>query len=141
MFRQSNLLALCVTVYSLFIYNGFNTAGSLTGIYRDNGYQTAMESQLSAKELNKLEKDILIMFGVPVQHKKLPRNMHGSATQFLFDIYKSIELGNSNNRKTREISNIGQYDDDIVLDSDVILTLYLSKHCKYITLHYIKSES
>lgn len=120
------------------MYSGLKAAGSLTGVYRDNGVQTIKESLLSANDRNKIEKEILTMFGVPVKHKKSPRSMYGSATQFLFDIYKSIELDSSNNRRTREVSSIGQYDDRIVLDSDVIVTLYLSKHCKYIISQTLK---
>lgn len=140
MHQQKCLITLYIILYCLFAYKGFTIAGSSTGVYRDNGDQTVLKSLLSVKERNSFEKDILTMIGVPLKLKKSPRNINGSATQFLLNIYKFIEPNGLHGRKMRSIANFDNYDDKIVQDSDVILTLYLSKHGKYILLHIVPSE-
>ncbi|XP_050527186.1 protein 60A [Daktulosphaira vitifoliae] len=113
----------------LFIIVIFNVkAKSPTGIYLDNGVQTVKQDLMTIEERNEVEKEILNMFGVPKKPRKSPKNLEGSAPQFLFDVYRSIQQDGSLNRKTRSVSDIGLYDDRTVQDSDVILTLYLSTH-------------
>jgi len=112
---------------------GVVTAGSPTGVYMDNGVQTVKQDFMSVEERNEVEQEILTMFGVPKIPRKSPKNLDGSAPQFLFDVYRSIQQdgGGLHGRKERSVSDVGQYDDRTVQDSDVIVTLYLSNHCKY----------
>lgn len=115
----------CASSYSLV------NAGSPTGIYVDNGVQTVKHDLMSVEERNEVEQEILTMFGVPKMHRKTPKNLDGSAPQFLFDVYKSLQHDGLHDRKPRSASDVGQYDDRTVQDSDVIVTLYLSNHCEY----------
>lgn len=108
------------------------TVGSTTGVYVDNGVQTIKQELMTAEERTEVEQEILTMFGVPKVPRKSPKNLDGSAPQFLFDIYRAIQQDGQHDRKTRSVSDIGQYDDHTVQDSDVIITLYLSNHCKYL---------
>lgn len=105
-------------------------ARSPTGIYTDNGVQTVKQDLMSAEERNEVEQEILTMFGVPKKSRKITNNLDGSASQFLFDVYKSIQHDGQHKRKTRSVSEVGLYDDHTVQDSDVIVTLYLSNHCE-----------
>ncbi|KAF0766087.1 protein 60A [Aphis craccivora] len=107
---------------------GMVAAGSPTGVYMDNGVQTVKQDLMSAEERNEVEQEILTMFGVPKIPRKSPKNLDGSAPQFLFDVYRSIQQDGLHDRKTRSVSDVGQYDDRTVQDSDVIVTLYLSNH-------------
>lgn len=110
---------------------GVVTAGSRTGVYMDNGVQTVKQDFMSVEERNEVEQEILTMFGVPKIPRRSPKNLDGSAPQFLFDVYRSIQQDGSHDRKERSVSDVGLYDDRTVEDSDVIVTLYLSNHCKY----------
>lgn len=107
---------------------GMVAAGSPTGVYMDNGVQTVKQDLMSVEERNEVEQEILTMFGVPKIPRKSPKNLDGSAPQFLFDVYRSIQQDGLHDRKTRSVSDVGQYDDRTVQDSDVIVTLYLSNH-------------
>lgn len=107
------------------------TAGTPTGVYVDNGVQTIKQDVMSVEERNEVEQEILTMFGVPKIPRKSPKNLDGSAPQFLFDVYKSLQHDGIHDRKSRSVYDIGQFDDHTVQDSDVIITLYLSNHCKY----------
>lgn len=106
-------------------------AGSPTGVYMDNGVQTVKQDLMSVEERNEVEEEILTMFGVPKKPRKAPKNLDGSAPQFLFDVYRSIQQDGSHDRRPRSVSDVGQYDESTVQDSDVIITLYLSNHCEY----------
>lgn len=86
---------------------------------------------MSVEERNEIEQEILTMFGVPKKPRRFPKNLEGSAPQFMFDVYQSLQHEGLHDRKTRSVSDIGQYDDRTVQDSDIIITLYLSNHCKY----------
>jgi len=110
---------------------GVVTARSPTGVYMDNGVQTVKQDFMSVEERNEVEQEILTMFGVPKIPRKSPKNLGGSAPQFLFDVYRSIQQDGLHDRKERSVSDVGQYDDRTVQDSDVIVTLYLSNHCEY----------
>lgn len=123
------LLTLTVLLY-ISVY-GVVTARSPTGVYMDNGVQTVKQDFLSVEERNEVEQEILTMFGVPKIPRKSPKNLAGSAPQFLFDVYRSIQQDGLHDRKERSVSDVGQYDDRTVQDSDVIVTLYLSNHCEY----------
>lgn len=114
-------------------------AGSPTGVYVDNGVQTIKQNVMSVEERNEVEQEILTMFGVPKTPRKSPKNLDGSAPQFLFDVYKSLQHDGVHDRKPRSVSDVGQFDDRTVQDSDVIVTLYLSNHCKY-RFNYPKLE-
>lgn len=107
-------------------------AESPTGVYVDNGVQTVKQDVMSAEERNEVEQELLTMIGVPKKPRKAPRNLDGSAPQFLFDVYKSLQHDESppHDRKPRSVSDVGQYDDRTVQESDVIVTLYLSNRCK-----------
>lgn len=107
------------------------SAGSSTGVYVDNGVQTIKQDVMTVEERNVVEQEILTMFGVPKIHMKTPKNLDGSAPQFLFDIFKSLQYDGVRDRNPRSVSDVGQYDDHTVQDSDVIVTLYLSNHCRY----------
>lgn len=115
------------------------TAGLPTGVYVDSGVQTVRQDGMSVEERNLVEQEILTMFGVPKTPRRSPKNLDGSAPQFLFDVYKSLQHDGLHDRKPRSVSDIGRYDDHIIQDSDVIVTLYLSNHCKY-TCDYSKLE-
>lgn len=115
----------CVPAYDVV------AAGSPTGVYVDNGVQTVKRDVMTVEERNVLEQEILTMFGVPKTPRKTPKNLDGSAPQFLFDVYKSLQHDGVYDRKPRSVSDVGQFDDHTVQDSDVILTLYLSNHCEY----------
>lgn len=110
---------------------GVVMAGSSTGVYIDNGVQTIKQNVMTVEERNLVEQEILTMFGVPKMPRKTPKNLDGSAPQFLFDIYKSLQYDGVHDRNPRSVSDVGQYDDHTVQDSDVIITLYLSNLCKY----------
>lgn len=86
---------------------------------------------MSVEERNEVEEEILTMFGVPKKPRNAPKNLDGSAPQFLFDVYRSIQQDGLRDRKPRSVSDVGQYDDRTVQESDVIITLYLSNHCKH----------
>lgn len=119
-----------VTLTAMYVASMVVTAESPTGVYVDTGVQTVKQDLMSIEERNEVEQEILTMFGVPKKPRKAPKNLNGSAPQFLFDVYKSLQEG-SRDRKTRSVSDVGLYDDRTVQDSDVIVTLYLSNHCKY----------
>lgn len=125
------LTLIVVMCCCLSIYDGHVNAGSPTGVYTDNGVQTVKRDFMSVEERNEVEQEILTMFGVPKKPMKSPKNLEGSAPQFLFDLYRSIQQDGLHDRKTRSTSDIGQFDDRTVQDSDVIITLYLSNHCMY----------
>jgi len=117
------VFVVCASAYRVVV-----DAGSPTGIYTDNGVQTVKQDLMSSEERNEVEQEILTMFGVPKKSHKSPNNLDGSASQFLFDVYKSIQHDGEHKRKTRSVSEVGLYDDHTVQDSDVIVTLYLSNH-------------
>lgn len=119
----------CMSVYDVV------SAGSSTGVYVDNGVQTIKQDVMTVEERNVVEQEILTMFGVPKTPMKTPKNLDGSAPQFLFDIYKSLQYDGAHDRNPRSVSDVGQYDDHTIQDSDVIITLYLSNHCKYRFYH------
>lgn len=123
--------ALCCCVWT---YRLAGAAESPTGVYVDNGVQTVKQDVMSVEERIEVEQEILTMFGVPKKPRESPRNLDGSAPQFLFDVYKSIQQDGAHGRKARSASNVGLYDDHTVQDSDVILTLYLSNHCEFLFL-------
>lgn len=130
--NKCRLLTFTVVVYCcLSMYSGHVGAGSPTGVYTDNGVQTVKQDFMSVEERNEVKQEILTMFGVPKKPMKSPKNLEGSAPQFLFDLYRSIQLDGLHDRKIRSTSDVGQYDYRTVQDSDVIITLYLSDHCKY----------
>lgn len=104
------------------------SAGSATGMYLDNGVQTVRQDRMSAEERNEVEAEILTMFGVPKKPRSAPANLDGSAPQFLYDVYRSLQRDGLHERRPRTVSDVGQYDDRAVRDSDVIITLYLSDH-------------
>lgn len=106
------------------------SAKSSTAVYLDNGHQTVKQDLMTVEERNEVEEEILAMFGVPKKPMNAPKNLDGSAPQFLFDVYKSIQQDSTHGRKARSASDVGQFDDHTVQDSDVILTLYLSNHGK-----------
>lgn len=109
-------------------------AESPTGVYVDNGVQTVKQDVMSVEERNEVEQELLTMIGVPKKPRKAPRNLDGSAPQFLFDVYKSLQHDESHDRRPRSVSDVGQYDDRTVQESDVIVTLYLSNRCKCIVI-------
>lgn len=119
------------TLVLFYIQYAVVTAESMTGVYMDNGVQTIKQELMTAEERTEVEQEILTMFGVPKIPRKSPKNLDGSAPQFLFDVYRSIQQDGQHDRKTRSISDIGQYDDHTVQDCDVIVTLYLSNHCEF----------
>lgn len=129
MYKRKYYLTL-TALYCISVYNAV-TAKSHTGVYVDNGIQTIKQDVMSVEERNEVEQEILTMFGVPKIPRKSPKNLDGSAPQFLFDVYKSLQHDGIHDRKARSVSDIGQFDDHTVQDSDVIITLYLSNHCKY----------
>lgn len=123
--RTLAVLVLCTVVAD---------AGSPSGVYTDNGVQTIRQDhQLSAEEWTEIEREMLAAFGVPNKSRRARRNLDGSASQFLFDIYRSIERdGPPHGREPRSVSDVGRlYDDHVVQDSDVIVTLYLSNYREY----------
>lgn len=128
--HQTFLLTLYIVLYCLLMYSNTTSAGYSTGVYMDNGFQTVRQSLMSTEERNEVEQEILTLFGVPKKPRRSPKNLQGSAPQFLIDVYKSIQQDNLHSRKTRSTSDIGQYEDHTIQDSDVIVTLYLSNHCK-----------
>lgn len=128
--RVEQFLLTVVTLCCLYQYNHFVTARSTTGVYyTDNGVQTIKQDLMSVEERNEIEQEILTMFGVPKKPRRFPKNLEGSAPQFMFDVYQSLQHEELHDRKTRSVSDIGQYDDRTVQDSDIIITLYLSNHC------------
>jgi len=95
---------------------------------------------MSIEERNEVEQEILTMFGVPKKSRKSPKNLDGSASQFLFDVYKSIQQDGQHERKTRSTSEMSLYDDHTVQNSDVIVTLYLSNHGEYNGTFFVYSN-
>ncbi|XP_050439515.1 protein 60A [Adelges cooleyi] len=118
-----------LTFLSIALAYNVACAKSPTGVYTDNGFQTVKQDLMTIEERNEVEQEILTMFGVPKKPRKSPKNLEGSAPQFLYDVYRSLQQdGGLHERRTRSVSDIGLYDDRTVQDSDVIITLYLSNH-------------
>lgn len=130
MHRLSLTTALCYAFVACTVV----AAGSPTGVYVDNGVQTIKRDVMSVEERNEVEQELLTMIGVPKKPRKAPRNLDGSAPQFLFDVYKSLQHDESHDRRPRSVSDVGQYDDRTVQESDVIVTLYLSNRCKCVVI-------
>lgn len=128
--RRECLWTLCVVAV---VYGAAVDAASTSGVYADNGVQTVRRDPMSANEWNEVEREVTAMFGVPRTPRKSAKRLDGSASRFLFDVYKSLQ---QDGRKTRSASDVGLYDDRTVQDSDVIVTLYLSTRCEY-TIVYI----